>query len=140
MIREIKSDKWFVHKIVFFLVDQTEVIVRTCHWEKNYAESDCYKGSIDSNGTSHGKILFCEICDTDGCNTGISRIHKSIAVLISTLIILKILAFWYFVGTIVISYVHTEINANDTNNCQENKLFRLCFENVRIVWIKCVCN
>lgn len=79
--------------IEFFSVQQTIIIVRTCHWEKNNAlRNECYKENINTNGTSHGKIVFCETCDSDGCNRA-SNQSKLIAILISPLIVVKILLF-----------------------------------------------
>lgn len=85
----------------FILVNQAEVVVRTCHWEKKFVHpNDCYNESINSNGTSHGKILFCETCDTDGCNTA-SVQYQSIVKLISSICIIKfvVFSFWHFVAT-----------------------------------------
>ena len=77
--------------ILMILVNQVEIIVRTCHWEKkNARRNDCAKES--ANQTAHGKIVFCETCDTDGCNTASTRYNPSF-VPVLTIILGKITLF-----------------------------------------------
>lgn len=63
--------------IVFISVNNKTTILRSCFWEDmDTPQASCNRNS--NSNPSFVKIEFCETCFTDGCNTWISKIWKTI--------------------------------------------------------------
>lgn len=57
-------------------------VFRLCAWENIHApRNEC----VNAHTPSYIKTVFCETCDTDGCNSAMH--HRPVAVLVITILV-----------------------------------------------------
>lgn len=109
----------------FISASQSEVVVRTCHWEtENAHRNDCHDEIIKSNGT----ILFCETCDTDGCNTASMQNQPIVKLILSIFIVKSLMDLFCNKTQWKMGVRHKQINRKHMMQItvEANKFARLC--------------